>query len=84
VNRKLSDIMTDFSVLRSHLTGTLTTPGDTGYTAGVDSTIRHRPDAVVRAASAAIVVETGRFAQPGDHQGPMRDRFHHPNRPVGS
>jgi hypothetical protein len=38
-------MMTGFSVLRSRLTGTLTTPGDTGYTAGVDafnSTIWHR------------------------------------------
>jgi hypothetical protein len=29
--------MTDFSVLRSRLTGTLTTPDDTDYTAGVDA-----------------------------------------------
>ena len=55
--------MTGFSVLRSRLTGTLTTPDDTDYTAGVDafnSTIRHRPDAVVRVASEADVVETVR------------------------
>jgi hypothetical protein len=52
--------MTGFPVLRSRLTGTLTTPDDTD---GVDSTIRHRPDAVVRAASEADVVETGRFAR---------------------
>ena len=59
-------MMTGFSVLRSRLTGTLTTPGDTGYTAGVDafnSTIWHRSDAVVCAAFAAVVVETGRFAR---------------------
>ena len=37
--------MTDFSILRSRLTGTLTTPEGTDHTAGVDSTIRHRPDA---------------------------------------
>ena len=46
--------MTDLSVLRSRLTGTLTTPDDTDCTAGVDAfnnTIRHRPNAVVRAAS---------------------------------
>jgi hypothetical protein len=58
-------MMTGFSVLRSRLTGTLTTPGDTGYTAGVDafnSTIWHRSDAGVCAAFAAVVVETGRFA----------------------
>jgi hypothetical protein len=66
---KLSDIMTGFPVLRSRLTGTLTTPDDTDDTDdtdgtdGVDSTIRHRPDAVVRAASEADVVETGRFAR---------------------
>jgi hypothetical protein len=42
--------MTRFSVLRSRLAGTLTTPGGTGCTAGVDascSTIPQQPDAVV-------------------------------------
>ena len=42
--------MTRFSVPRSRLTGTLTTPGGTGCTAGVDascSTIQQQPDAVV-------------------------------------
>jgi hypothetical protein len=34
---ELSLITTDFSVLRSRLTGTLTTPDDTGYTACVDA-----------------------------------------------
>jgi hypothetical protein len=34
---KLSDIMTGFSVMRSRLTGVLTTPDDTGCTAGADA-----------------------------------------------
>jgi hypothetical protein len=55
--------MTDLPVGRSRLAGTLTTPDDTDDTAGVDSTIRHRPDAVVCAASEPDVVETVRFAR---------------------
>jgi hypothetical protein len=46
---KPGDIMTSSIAQRSRLAGTLTTPGDTDDTAGVDafnSTIRHRPDAV--------------------------------------
>jgi FAD/FMN-containing dehydrogenase len=58
--------MTGLSILGSRLTGTLTTLTTPDDTAGVDafnSTIRHRPDAVVRPAAAADVVETGRFAR---------------------
>jgi FAD/FMN-containing dehydrogenase len=58
--------MTGLSVLGSRLASTLTTPDDTDDTAGVDafnSTIRHRPDAVVRAAAEADVVETVRLAR---------------------
>src|SRR4029450_13089232 len=51
--------MTGFSGLRPRLT----TPDDTDDTAGVDSTIRHRPDAVGRAVSEADAVEPGRFAR---------------------
>jgi hypothetical protein len=39
---KLSDIMTGFSVLRSRLTGTLTTPDDTDYT-GRGRFLQHHP-----------------------------------------
>jgi hypothetical protein len=42
--------MTRFTVPRSRLAGTLTTPGGTGCTAGVDAscrTMQQRPDAVV-------------------------------------
>jgi len=35
-------MMTVFSVLRSRLTGTLTTPGDTGHAADVDAFNRQR------------------------------------------
>jgi FAD binding domain len=58
--------VTDFSALQSRLTGNLTTPADPDYTAGVEafnSLIRHRPDAVVRAADETDVVETVRFAR---------------------
>jgi hypothetical protein len=55
--------MTGLSILGSRLTGTLTTPDDTAGVDAFNSTIRHRPDAVVRPASAADVVETGRFAR---------------------
>lgn len=58
--------MPGFCVLRSRLTGTLTTADDTDHTTGMDafsSTTQHRPDAVARAASEADVVETVRFAR---------------------
>jgi hypothetical protein len=49
--------------------GTPTTPDDTDYTAGVDAscrTIPPQPDAVVRAAAEAAVVETLRFTRAED------------------
>src|SRR5437870_3322543 len=55
--------MTDFSILRSRLTGTLTTPDDTAGVDAFNSTIRHRPDAVVRVASEPDVVEIVRFGR---------------------
>jgi hypothetical protein len=45
---KLSDIMTDFSVLRSRVTGTVTTPDDTNYTAGVDASTAPSNTGLVR------------------------------------
>ena len=42
---KLSDIMTGSSAPRSRLTGTLTTPGGTDYTAGVDASSSTHPTA---------------------------------------
>jgi FAD/FMN-containing dehydrogenase len=55
--------MTGFSVLRSRMTGTQTTPDGTDGVDAFNSTVRHRPDAVVRAASEADVLETIRFAR---------------------
>jgi FAD/FMN-containing dehydrogenase len=58
--------MTDFATLASHLTGELLTPDDTGFddsTAGFNSAIVHRPDAVVLPAGEDDVAETVRFAR---------------------
>src|SRR6266508_3240450 len=75
--------MNGFSVLRSRLTGNLTTPDDTAGVDAFHSTIQHRPDAVVRAAAEADVVDTVRFA----HAGGMPLQLHATGRrtaaPVG-
>src|SRR6266498_2728839 len=76
--------MNGFSVLRSRLTGNLTTPDDTAGVDAFHSTIQHRPDAVVRAAAEADVVDTVRFA----HAGGMPLQLHATGRrtaaPVGT